>query len=86
MSFKNITTSVHEQDIRKLAKQIIHYSIVRHNDQYKEFLNNLDESLNNGNKKEIFQLLQDIVILFSKTSKQIISFESIINEIDDTID
>ena len=42
MSFKNITTSVHEQDIRKLAKQIIHYSIVRHNDQYKEFLNNLD--------------------------------------------
>ncbi len=82
MSFRKITTKVHEKDIRKLVREIVGYSISRHNDKYKALLEKIDSQLGVESKDEIFKTLQSIVNLFSHTSKELVDLAPIIGEIE----
>ena len=83
MSFRKITTKVHEKDIRKLVREIVAYSISRHNKDYKLLLEKIDSQLVSETPPEdIFKTLQSIINLFSETSKELIDLAPIIGEIE----
>jgi|TARA_R100000995_G_C3364060_1_gene68726 hypothetical protein len=82
MSNKNITMSVHEDDIRRLTLASLTFILGRHMSKYSNQVKEIEDLIQDGTEKETLQSLQKLVSILEDSCHDLSRIVPLVKEFD----
>jgi len=82
MNDKNITISVHEDDIRRLTLASLTFILGRHMSKYSNQVKEVEDLIENGTEKQTLESLQKLVNILEDSSIELSRVVPLVKEFD----